>query len=111
MNHVEPESDLHSCHHDIKHLYTFKHESTLSKAPLNSHQSGVPGSTYDAFAVGGPGAALNEDLFIALCQHAAHVDRLPLVGRRHLKQLQTQRVEDVRLRPKAAGGSSFMFRK
>lgn len=53
------------------------------------HQNNIPGCTYDALAVRGPGAALDEDLVLPLGAHLAHVDGLPLVGGRHLEQLQT----------------------
>jgi len=57
---------------------------------IKAHQSGVPGRAHDALAVGGPGAALDEHLLVALLrERVPHADRLPLVGGRHLKELQT----------------------
>lgn len=54
----------------------------------NAHQNSMPGSTNDAFAVASPGAALDRDLFVvAVCKLALHVDCLPFVGGRDLKQL------------------------
>lgn len=62
---------------------------------INAHQNSISGSTYDAFAIGSPGATLDKDVFLVVCKHVTYIDRLPFIGRRNLKYLQTCRIMHV----------------
>lgn len=69
-----------------------------SSTQINTDQHSIPAPTNDAFAVGGPGAALDGYVFVSLCQQAPDVDRLPLVGRCHLEKLRTHRLNACNLK-------------
>lgn len=54
----------------------------------NTHQNSISGCAYDALPISSPGAALDQNLLIVFCKPISHADRLPLVSRWCLKQLQ-----------------------